>query len=217
MIFRSHAARLFGVAFALGGVGVGVPKAIAQTTYPFEANYNTQTILRPIAPNISEATVTGESTDAPYGLTKLDVRTYSQLDPNTGAVTFNADPATFGLDNLPVLFDTILSTDDGEQLFTITSDINAAIDFENQTLSGSGIQTVTGGTGRFAGATGELSFIQTDILSPDPTAPSGGQAFVTGSFETPQAVPEPRTEATLAVIGALGASFLMRRHHQRTM
>lgn len=217
MIFQSHAVRLFGVALTLVGVGAHVPKAIAQTTNPFEANYNTETILEPIAPNISEVTVTGESTDAPYGLTNLNVRTYSQIDPNTGVVTFNADPATFGLEDLAVLSDTIQSTDDGEQLFTITSDINARIDFEQQTLSGTGTQTVTGGTGRFAGATGELTFRQTDVLNPNPTAPSIGKAFVTGSFETPEAVPEPRTEATLVVVGALGVGFLLRRQRQRTM
>lgn len=217
MIFHSPAARLLGVALTFVGVGASVPKAIAQTTYPFEANYNTQTILEAIAPNISEVTVTGKSTDAPYGLTNLDVRTYSQLDPTTGVVTFNADPATFGLENLPVLFDTIQSTDDGEQLFSITSEIDARIDFQQQTLSGTGTQTVTGGTGRFAGATGELTFRQTDVLNPNPTAPSSGQAFVTGSFETPEAVPEPRTEATLAVVGAIGAGFLLRRQRQRSM
>ncbi|MBW4631247.1 MAG: hypothetical protein KME30_04900 [Iphinoe sp. HA4291-MV1] len=47
-------------------------------------------------------------------------------------------------------------------------------DFEN--LVGSGFYTIniTGGEGRFIGAKGILTFSETNVLSPDPTAPING-------------------------------------------
>ena len=217
MIFHSHAARLIGVALTLVGIGAGVPKAIAQTTYEFNTSYDTEVTLTPIpGSDISEVFVLGTNPDAPYGLTTFTSDNYSRLDPSTGIATFGPDAAAFGLEGLPIGQDVFFSSE-GDRLLG-SSNATATFDFQNLTVSGSGTVNITGGAGRFAGATGTLTFTENDALNPDPNVLSTrGEAFLSGSFETPEAVPEPKTEATLAVVGAIGASFLLRRQRQRTM
>ena len=76
-MLRSHSLWLVPVALTLAIFAPGATKAIAQTTYEFEAVYDLEVTLKEIAPNISEATVVGESADAPYGLTQLMSMNYS--------------------------------------------------------------------------------------------------------------------------------------------
>ncbi|WP_201253364.1 hypothetical protein [Nodularia spumigena] len=87
----------------------------------------------------------------------------------------------------------------------------------NNLLIGSGTITITGGAGRFRGATGIFNFTEIESLDQDPTAPLKGQAFVSGSFQTPQTVPEPSTDAILFNISVIGIGLMLRRSHKSQM
>ncbi len=206
MIFRLYTSWLFGVALTLLGFGSGA-SASAQSTYPFEATYNAEITTRPIIGNISEATDIGESADAPYGLTSWINMNYAEFNPDTGVFTFGPDPATFGLEGLPIGTLT-LSGNGSDKLFGTVSG-SVSVDFENLVGTGSSTITITGGAGRFNGAIGTLNLLENATLSPDPTAPIESRLTVSGSFE---AVPEPKTgTGTLIAIGVIGAGFILHR------
>lgn len=209
MILRSYTAWLIPV-ITLVGFGLGGTKAIAQTTYPFETTYDALITNTPLEQTdtgiILDTNVAGESADAPYGLTNLAIENYSSIDFNTGAVTYNSDPATFGLEGLP--FGTLTLSGNGDDKLFGTN--RGTVSGE----TGSGTITITGGEGRFIGATGSLDLFQTVTSSPDPTgvtAPIESPATISGSFQVAEAVPEPTPNAAVIGIGALGAGFLLRR------
>ncbi len=212
-MLRSKSVRLVPVLLSLACFALDSTKAIAQTNYEFEAVYNLEVSLKEIAPNISVATVTGNSLDAPYGLTQLSSMSYSQLDPNTGVSTASPDAAAFGLEDLPLFMDRLFSNDSNDSLIG-SSTATATSDLENLTASAFGILTITGGRGRFNGATGTLTLTDNYTISPDPTVPLVGQALVSGSFQIPASVPEPGNALSLVGIGAVSAAFLLRRHHR---
>ena len=198
------------VAVTLASFATGTAQAIAQTTYPFEATFNSEITNRPLSGNVFETSATSESADAPYGLTNLTILSYTQIDFNTGVATFNSDPATFGLEGFP--FGTLAFSGNGsDQLFgTISGTANS----DSSTI------TITDGEGRFVGATGILNGSQTIVSSPDPggiTAPIITRDRISGSFQTPQAVPEPETNATLIGIGAVSVGFLLRRRNKKAI
>ena len=210
MIKSLYTAWVFGVALTLVGFGSSVTKASAQTTYPFQATYNSEiTTKETNIPLVLDTTVIGESPDAPYGLTNLIIRNYSQVDPNTGVATYNSDPATFGLQNVP--FGTLTLSGQGNDKLFGTNKGTASLE------SGSGTISITGGEGRFRGATGTLDLFQTITSNPDPTgltAPIISPATISGSFLVSQAVPEPKTDAMLVGIGVIGAGLVLRRHRR---
>lgn len=214
MIHSSYTALLFG-AVALVGFGASVPKAIAQTTYPFEATYNAEITNKPIAPNISESFDVGESVDAPYGLTNIMNMTYAEFDPNTSVFRFDSDPAAIGLEGLPVGTFTFFGSGSDRLLGRISG--SASIDFENLVGTGSSTITIFDGEGRFTDASGILELSENATLSPDPTAPISSEFRISGSFQTPEAVPEPKADATLVAIGLIGGTFLLRRYRNGTM
>ena len=208
-MLRSQRVWLVPAALTVLGFGSSATKVSAQTTYPFQATYDILTESEPITPDVSKVTVTGESADAPYGLTKLMSMSYARLDPNTGVTTAGPDAVAFGLDGLPSFTD-VWSGSGNDQLFG-TSISTAVADLTNLTASVDGTETITGGSGKFSGATGTLSIIDTYKLSPDPTAPLIGKTVVNGTIKTPQSVPEPENTMTLVGMGVLGVSFLLRR------
>lgn len=206
MIFRSYTAWLVPAVFMLVGFGPGATKAIAQTTYPFEPTlYDaeiTNTLLEQ-APTevILNTSVTGESANAPYGLTNVAIENYSKVDLGTGVATYNSDPATFGLEGLP--FGTFTLFGNGDDKLFGTNRGTASPEM------GSGTITITGGEGRFSGATGTFDLFQTITSNPDPTgltAPIISPATISGSF---QVVPEPRPNATVLGISVIGVGFLL--------
>lgn len=213
MVLHSYRAWAVPVALTLVGFGLDIFPASAQTTYPFEATYNVEIITTPLEGNLSEATETGESVDAPYGLTNLTNLAYAEFDPNTNIFKFDSDPAVLGLEGLPVGEFNFFGSG-SNQLFATISGTSQA-DFENLVGAGSSTLTITGGEGIFSGATGTLRLLENDTFSPDPTAPINARYAISGLIETPQAVPEPRTDATLVGIGAIGTGFLLRRHRHR--
>ncbi|MCC5666316.1 hypothetical protein LC653_20930 [Nostoc sp. CHAB 5784] len=213
MTLRSHNICLVGLVLFLVSVGANTTKAIAQTTYPFDVVYNTEVTLTPIpSTDVSKAFVSGFNSDAPYGLSNFSsINNYSRTDPNTGNLVFLQDPAKFGLQGLPIGRDEFFGSGD-DKLFG-SSSATASFDFINRQLVGSGTITITGGTGRFSGATGILNFSEIESLDQDPTAPLKGQAFLNGSFQTPQKTPEPKTNATLFGICVIGIGWILRRRY----
>ena len=213
MTLRSHSICLVGLVLSLVSVGANTTKAIAQTIYPFDVVYNTEVTLTPIAStNVSQAFVSGFNSDAPYGLTNFSsINNYSRIDPNTGNIVFFQDPAKFGLQGLPIGRDEFFGSGD-DKLFA-SSSVTASFDFINRKLVGSGTITITGGAGRFSGAIGILNFNEIESLDQAPTALLKGQAFLSGSFQTPQKTPEPRTNTTLFGICVIGISWILRRRY----
>lgn len=207
MRFHTNNTWFVPIALTLVSVVSGATKALAQTSLPFDTFYDTQVVLKPITPTVSQASISGFNPDAPYGLTNFTSINYSQFNPQTNTFTFIPDAAQFGLEGLPVGTDAFFGS--GEDKLFASSNATAVINLANGTLDGFGTVTITGGTGRFSNATGILNFSETESLAQDPTAPLKGEAFLSGNIEV---VPEPRTEmGTIVGIGVIGASFLMRR------
>jgi hypothetical protein len=64
MALRSHSVCLVPLVFSLLNVGASTAKAIAQTTFPFNAVYKTEVTLTPILSiNVSKAFVSGFNPD----------------------------------------------------------------------------------------------------------------------------------------------------------
>lgn len=210
MIFRSFTTKLVPLSVML--VGLGTARAEAQNSYDFSIVYDTVVTIDPtFRPDlgITRVTVTGETSDAPFGLTEFISNTYGSFDPATNVSIFNADASVFGLEGEPILSDRYFGGEN--ELFGTASD-RAEFDFEAGTVSGSGIITITGGTGIFEDAIGQISFTQNDRLtSPDLTEPFEGQAVLEFAVQTPQSVPEPNTNMTLIGFGAIGLGYLLRR------
>jgi hypothetical protein len=203
------------VAAALLSFGLGTKKVMAQIQYPFSAIYNSETTLEPIAGNILKITNIGESANAPYGLTRLVNISYGNLDNNTGVITIEPDPATFGLDDLPLGNITIFGQG-ADKLFGTTRG-TATLDFQNFVGTVSNTISITGGSGKFDGAIGTMILSENLTLNPDPTAPVRGLPLISGSFQTFQTVPEPRNNAAIFSISSIGVAFLSRRYRLRVI
>ncbi|MEH1794059.1 MAG: hypothetical protein V7L17_15645, partial [Nostoc sp.] len=121
-----------------------------------------------------------------------------------------ADPATFGLNDLPLGNITIFGQG-ADKLFGITRG-TATLDFQNFVGTVSNTISITGGSGTFEGAIGTLILSENLTLNPDPTAPIRGLPLISGSFQTFQTVSEPRNTTAIFSIGLIGVGFLLRRH-----
>ncbi|WP_169221157.1 PEP-CTERM sorting domain-containing protein [Brasilonema sp. UFV-L1] len=217
-MLRSHLAWLIPVALTFSSFGLNVQSASAQATdntYDFTVNYETLVEFQPFLPeqNIVRATITGENTDAPYGLTNFTSNTYGQSEPrgNNTFTRFNSDPSVFGITG-EVLGDRYYGSG-LNQLFGLAND-SAEVNPIEGTIKGAGTITITGGTGIFQNVTGKIDFTQNDKLSLDGT-PSKGLATLKFSLKTPRTVPEPTATTTLIGLGVLGAGFVLRKHHRK--
>ncbi len=210
-MLRIYTALLIPLAVTLGALAE-VKSASAQTTYPFDTVYNTVVTLTPIpGTDVSQALVLGVNPDAPYGLTNFkSFNNYSRIDPATGNLVFVQDASKFGLSGLPIGGEEF-SGNGADKLF---GNSTATASFlPNNTLSGTGTINITGGAGRFSGANGTINFTEVEPLT-DPTAPLKGQAFLKGSFQTPQQVPEPATNTALIGIGMIAVGL---RHKKKPL
>lgn len=214
MINGSYTAKLVSVALTLVSLGLGATKASAQTTYPFSGNYDTVIKITPITESVSLSTELATSTDAPYGLTQYQGTVYGQTDPTTGVTTFDSNPATFGLPDLPMGYIVLQGEGTDNKLFG-TATASAVFDRQNLIGNGFGNLNITSGEGIFTNASGTLNFSETDTLSADPSVLSvNGKALITGSI---QAVPESKGEiGTFVGIGLIGTGVLLRRNRQRS-
>lgn len=61
-----------------------------------------------------------------------------------------------------------------------------------------------------------VSVAVTLLVDQDPTAPLRGKAFLTGSFQTPQKVPEPKINLVLIGVEVTAAGFLLRQRRLRS-
>lgn len=206
--------RLIPVALTIVGFGSSVQSASAQTIFPFNTVYDTVVTLTPIpGTDVSQALVVGVNPDAPYGLTNFrSFNNYSRIDQNTGNLIFVQDASIFGLSGFPIGGEEFSGNGD-DRLFG-NSTATAAFDFPNNVLSGTGIINITGGAGKFSGANGIINFTEIEPLNLDPTAPLIGQAFLDGSFATPQQVPEPATNTALIGMGLMGTALVVKRRYK---
>jgi hypothetical protein len=126
---------------------------------------------------------------------------------SNGEIIANTDPATFGFQDLPLSF-LVLEGSSNEKLFGTESG-RGTIDLQTLKVSNHGTIVITGGEGRFKGATGTLSFDEAGTLG----IPYIGKLSVNGSFQT---VPQPRTDRGMLLgISLMGARFLLRRRSRR--
>jgi hypothetical protein len=130
-------------------------------------------------------------------------------------IKIEPDPATFGLEDLPLGNITIFGQ--GEDKLFGTTRGTATLDFQNFVGTVSNTISITGGSGTFDGAIGTLILSENLTLNPDPTAPVRGLPLISGSFQTFQTVPEPRNNAAIFSIGSIGVGFLLRRYRLRVI
>ena len=214
-MLHSHTVRLVTLALTLVGFGWSATRATAQTTYTVNSNYDVLANSRAITSNISAVSISGNSTDAPYGLTTINGLLYSQVNLATGAFRFNTDPTTFGLQGEP--FGSIVLGSGSNKLFG-TDNASGMIDFGTLTATATGTFTITGGSGIFTGASGTLAFSEVDTLSLAPSVPTRARSSLNGSFQiAPTQVLEPRTDTTMLLMGVIGAGVLLRRHRNRSI
>ena len=196
---------------ALLGLGLNTTKVNAQTTFPFEATYKTESVFEPIQDDVFKSTVTGESTDAPYGLTNLIKMNYIERNDDARMQKIVTDASEFGVEGLPVLSETFFGSGDDKLFAITTATVNQ--NFEDFTTSISGTTTIVGGEGNFTGATGTLTLSENTIFDPNATTePSTtGTAVLTGSFTVPQKVPEAGNTKTIFGMGIIGTGLLLHK------
>lgn len=202
---------LIPVALTCLSIGSNIQRAAANTTFPFNVLYDTELTITPILnSDVVKASVTGTNSNAPYGLTNFISENYSRINPETGIGTFSANPEDLGLDPavFPFLTEEYFGSGD-DKLFGF-SQITAEFDFQNFTVSGIGTVNITGGAGRFTGATGTLNFTENGDFDPNPTAPIEGEAVISGTFQVPHQIPEPSYTFGLAA-GVVGAGLFLRQ------
>lgn len=216
MILRSYKIGLVSLAAMVVSLGLGTAKATAQAafdTYEFTTSYKTLVEINPFNQELGmvRATITGENSDAPYGLNFFTSNTYGLLNPSTNPViakyNFNSDPGTFGLTGQEVFSDRYYGG--ANELFGKAND-SAEINFETGTIKGAGTISIYDGSGIFKGATGTITFTQEDRLGP-PGVPSQGEAALTYSLRVPRSVPEPGTNAALIGVAVISGGMLLRR------
>lgn len=219
-MFRSSVTRLFGVALALTGFGLNVQSAVAQNTYTFDTKYDAVSgVSRFISEDITANFASGESNNAPFGLTKASVLLYNQTDLTSGSFRFSTNPETFGLQGLPLGGITLFGNGNNKLFYSVENG-TGVIDFTTLTTSASNTVNITGGEGLFKGATGTLTSSEVyDVrnLLVDPTSTIRGTVRVSGTINVPstQSVPEPTNTAALIGIGMIGVGFRVRRQLQK--
>ncbi|WP_375502184.1 hypothetical protein [uncultured Nostoc sp.] len=212
---RSYTARLVTVALALIGFGLDVKSAIAQQLYTFNATYDVFSTSKPITPDVSVTTISGQSIDAPYDLTKVSGLTYSQVNFAIGEFRFNTDAATFSLQGLPA-GEVVLFGNGSNKLFG-TNNATGIIDFLSSKGTATNIFTITSGEGLFFGAVGTLRLREVYQISLDPNIPTTGKSKVSGTIQVfSQTVKEPSTTTASALIGMMGGFWLRRQRNTHT-
>lgn len=212
-MLQPTALRHIPLAFALIGFAPSAALAITPTAYPFDATYDVVVTAIDITPNLEQTFISGTSTNAPYGLTKVNGLAYSQTNFTTGIFSSNTDPNTFGLQGYPL--GSITFSGNGSDSLFGNQVTTGSIDFNTLNVTSFGSVGITGGSGQFGNATGTLTFSQVQPLSLQPGVALTGQARVNGSFQVVP-VPEPRTNAIPLVIGAIATSVLLRRRKRVT-
>lgn len=203
---------LLTAAVVLSNFSLDATKAYSQTTYTLDANYDITSQLELINDDKFTITVSGTSTDAPFGLNTLSDFVYSQINPTTGVYRFNNNPEVFGLQNRPTVPFTLGS---GTNKLFGTSDVNGVINIQNLTEQGSGIFTITGGEGLFQGATGQLKYFGTSTVSFDPNTPNRTKVNLAGTFTASQKIPESNTNMALIAISLAASCYGIKKYKRK--
>lgn len=218
-MYRKYTSWILG-ALTLAGFGASIETAKAQTVYSFNATYDASSVLvNSITEDITARSVSGLSNDAPFGLTKASGLLYVKSDSSNGSYSFSTNPATFGLQNLPLGRVTLFG-EGNNKLFYQVENGTGVLNLANLTATGSNTNNITGGEGLFQGATGTLNgseFYELANLVLDPTSPNKGTVKINGAITVPtsQKVPEPSTTAALLGMSIIGAAFLLRSRRKR--
>lgn len=214
-MLRSFTSWLILGVFASIGFGSGIESAKAQTFYTFEATYDVLSTSEPITQDVSSTTLSGESTNSPFGLSRVSGLTYSQVDPATGNFRFNTNPVNFGLEDLPPGSVTLFG--DGDNKLFGTNNATGTIDFANLTGTAENTFTITGGEGLFENAAGTLILQEVYQISLDPNVPTIANSTANGTIEvtSTQKVSEPNNTFALIGIGMIVTTFLLRRRSKK--
>lgn len=207
---RSQAFCLISVALPFVGFGMCADTAMAQTTYAFNGNYEVVATANDLTASLQQILSSGSSSNALYGLSKTSSLSYSQTDFTTGFYSFNTDPTAFNLKGFTSGY--IIFQGSGVDRLFGTASGTGVIDFQNLSVTSSGIVNITGGEGRFTGATGTLNFSQVQPLSLEVGVALTGKYTVNGSFQT---IPEPKNTTALIGLSVIGGYLLIRRRCQK--
>lgn len=205
--FLSKTVSISSISIASIGLGVG-NSVLAQTSFDFDATYDLTATSNELDFGVSKVLITGESENAPFGLTQISGVTYSLGDLLTGDFQANTDPTVFGLLDAPLGEITFFGSGDNKLIGS--DEITGTINLETLIARSTGIFSITRGEGQLEGASGVLSFNEVSQLSLDPNIPLTGVATVSGTFEI-QSVPEPDSSVTLIGLGAIGSMLLLRK------
>ncbi|MBR8838428.1 MAG: hypothetical protein DSM106950_31605 [Stigonema ocellatum SAG 48.90 = DSM 106950] len=210
-MFRSRIVWFVPVALSVVGLGALPAPATAQATYNFSANFDGFSLTTSIVPpEINEIRFEGDSTDAPFGLTKLSTLLYSQVNRNTGSAILDTDPKVLGVQGNPDGSFVLLGTGSDKLFASVRA--TGSLDSSTNTERLSGTVNLTGGEGRFSGANGTLALSGGVVLAQEPNGLERTQISVTGSFKS---VPDPSNLMALISLGVGGAGVLLSRRIYR--
>ena len=182
-MLRSYTWWLILGVLALVCFAFSVESGKAQVIYRFETTYNVSSTSEPITQDVSVTSLSGESSDAPFGLTKVSGLTYSQVDLVTGKLRFNTNPATFGLEGLPLGSVTLFG--DNNNKLSGTNNAIGRIDFTSLKGTAKNIFTIAGGEGLFENATGIVILNEVYQISLDPNIPTIASSRANGTIKVP--------------------------------
>ncbi|MBR8840970.1 MAG: hypothetical protein DSM106950_45175 [Stigonema ocellatum SAG 48.90 = DSM 106950] len=211
---KMKSAFLLTAAIVVSSFGLDAAKAYSQTSYTLDLNYDVLSQPALVEDDKFTLTVSGTSTDAPFGLNTINDFAYTQINPVTGVYRINSNPEIFSLENRPLGQFTLGS---GSNKIFGTDDVSGVTDLKNLTSQGSGIFTITGGEGLFQGATGQFKFSETSKVSFEPNTPNQTRSNLAGTVTTvsSQKVPESSNNIGLVSIG-LAASFYGLKKYKRS-
>lgn len=205
-MFSSKALWFVSASVLLTSFGFTQTSVQAQTTFPFNTEYDIFATAKDLTPNLQQISLEAFNTNAPYGLSKVNSLSYSQTNFTTGEYSFSTDPAAFGLQNLPSGFVTFSGNGDDKLFGTQTG--AGLIDFNSLTVKSNATVNITGGDGRFKGATGTFVSSQVQPFNIQLGVALKGNAQISGSFKT---IPEPGNAITLLGLGLIGTIGIIRR------
>ena len=211
-MFRSHVTWYLPVTLSLICLGISGTQATAQTTLDFNAKFNASSqFAGPPQGSVVPVLIAGSTSNAPLDLSQLSALSYDPLAgiQTGGPFIFSTDPAVLGAPTSdPGSF--TLSSSGGDSLlgnFTGTE----SIDFSTFKASFTADVTITGGTGRLTGATGNGTF--SGIFQLNPLDFSGqGPVVVNTALTIPRTVSEPSTIlGTVSVALGLGGLMIKKK------
>lgn len=212
-MFNLHKTLLPLIGLSLATIGTCITPSQAQALIKFTNEYDFSTTSSPVPEKgLIVGPGEGVSKSADFGLTKFTSLVYSSLaDALTGTQTgapfiFDSNPLTFGK-NEPQGGITFVGFGN-DKLFGTLKGTNT-VNPEALTTTVLGDIFITGGEGRFSGASGTgtvLANFTLDFNKPVNT----GKALINLSFDTPKSIPENTNSVGIA-FAALCAGIMLKK------